>query len=95
LLHHKQMKTDDRFRLCLSMVCLLVLREIWMLHLFAFSYGVFHGVRISAQVGVLPDIFGMRSLGELIGITAAAGQPKILGQLSFGLLPKRLKTALS
>ena len=45
-----------------------------MLHVFAFSYGVFHGVRISAQVGVLPEIFGMRSLGELIGVTAAAGQ---------------------
>lgn len=62
------------FGLSASMVCLLVLREIWMLHLFAFSYGVFHGVRISAQVGVLPEIFGMRSVGELIGITAAAGQ---------------------
>ena len=31
-------------------------------------------LRIAAQVGVLPEIFGMRSLGELIGITAAAGQ---------------------
>jgi MFS family permease len=57
-----------------SMLCLWVLRDIWMLYLFAFSYGVFHGVRISSQVGVLPEIFGMRSLGELIGITAAAGQ---------------------
>lgn len=62
------------FGLSASMVCLLLLREIWMLHIFAFSYGAFHGVRISAQVGVLPEIFGMRSLGELIGITAAAGQ---------------------
>lgn len=62
------------FGLSASMVCLLLLREIWMLHVFAFSYGVFHGVRISAQVGVLPEIFGMRSLGELIGVTAAAGQ---------------------
>jgi MFS transporter, OFA family, oxalate/formate antiporter len=57
-----------------SMICLCLLRDIWMLHLFAFSYGVFHGVRISAQVGVLPEIFGMNSLGELIGISAAAGQ---------------------
>lgn len=62
------------FGLSASMVCLLLLREIWMLHVFAFSYGVFHGVRISAQVGVLPEIFGMLSLGELIGVTAAAGQ---------------------
>jgi MFS family permease len=61
------------FGLSASMVCLLVLREIWMLHLFAFSYGVFHGVRVSGQVGVIPEVFGMRSLGALIGLTAAAG----------------------
>ncbi len=57
-----------------SMVCLWLLRDIWMLYLFAFSYGMFHGVRISAQLGVLPEIFGMRSLGELIGITTSASQ---------------------
>ena len=56
------------------MVWLLLLKEIWMLHLFALSYGVFHGIRISAQIGVLPEIFGIRSLGELIGIISAAGQ---------------------
>ena len=61
------------FGISASMVCLWLLRDIWMLHLFAFSYGVFHGVRISAQVGVLPEIFGMRYLGELIGISSAAG----------------------
>jgi MFS family permease len=57
-----------------SMVCLLLLRDLWMLHFFAFSYGIFHGVRISAMIGVLPEIFGMRSLGELIGISSASGQ---------------------
>jgi OFA family oxalate/formate antiporter-like MFS transporter len=56
-----------------SMVCLWLMRDIWLLHLFAFSYGVFYGVRISAQLGVLSEIFGMRSLGELIGISSAAG----------------------
>ena len=56
-----------------SMVCLWLLSDIWMLRLFAFSYGVFHGVRISATVGVLPEIFGMASLGELIGISSAVG----------------------
>ncbi len=75
------------FGMSASMVCLLVLKEIWMLHVFAFSYGVFHGVRISSQVGVLPEIFGMRSLGEAIGLTAAAGQlisafsPYVVGAL--------------
>jgi len=63
-----------------SMLCLWLLKDIWMLHIFAFSYGVFHGVRISAQVGLLPEIFGMRSVGELIGITAAAGQ--LIGALA-------------
>ncbi len=57
-----------------SMLCLWRLQDIWTLHLFAFSYGIFHGARVSAQVGVIPEIFGMRSLGELIGITTAAGQ---------------------
>lgn len=57
-----------------SMVFLWLLRDLWMLYLFAFSYGVFHGVRISAHVGVLPEIFGIRSLGEMIGISSAAGQ---------------------
>jgi len=31
-------------------------------------------MRVAAQMGVIPEIFGMRSLGELIGITTAAGQ---------------------
>lgn len=57
-----------------SIVCLWLLRDIWMLYFFAFSYGVFHGVRVSAVVGMLPEIFGMRSLGELIGVCFAAGQ---------------------
>jgi len=57
-----------------SMLCLIWLREIWMLYVFAFSYGVFHGMRVAAQLGVIPELFGIRSLGELIGITTAAGQ---------------------
>ncbi len=57
-----------------SMLCLIWLREIWMLYLFSFSYGVFHGMRVAAQVGIIPEVFGMHSLGKLIGITTAAGQ---------------------
>jgi MFS family permease len=75
------------FGMAASMVCLSVLKDLWTLYVFAFLYGVFHGVRISGQVGVLPEIFGMRSLGELIGLTAAAGQlisafsPYVVGAL--------------
>jgi MFS family permease len=57
-----------------SMFCLIWLKEFWMIYLFALSYGLFHGMRVAAQVGVIPEIFGMRSLGELIGVTTAAGQ---------------------
>jgi MFS family permease len=57
-----------------SMLLLWFVRDVWMLYFFSLFYGLFHGVRISAQIGVLPEIFGMRSLGELIGITSAAGQ---------------------
>jgi MFS family permease len=57
-----------------SMVWLWIVRDVWMLYLFALSYGVFHGIRIASGVGVLTEIFGIMSLGELIGITAAVNQ---------------------
>ncbi len=57
-----------------AMACLWWLKDIWMLYVFALSYGIFHGARVSAQVGAIPEIFGLNSLGVLIGITAAAGQ---------------------
>ena len=57
-----------------TMVCLLMLKDLWMLYVFALSYGMFHGIRIAGQVAVLPEIFGIRSLGELIGISSAIGQ---------------------
>jgi hypothetical protein len=53
----------EYFGMGASIMCLWFLRDIWIPHLFAYSYGVFRGMRISAQVGVLPEIFGMRSLG--------------------------------
>jgi OFA family oxalate/formate antiporter-like MFS transporter len=62
------------FGAAISIVWLLVLKDIWMLYVFASSYGVFHGIRIAAQIGVLQEIFGIRSLGELIGISSAVAQ---------------------
>ncbi len=60
---------------CLGMAlflsCLLFLYETWILYCFVIFYGVFQGMRSPAHVGVLGEFFGMRSLGELIGITAA------------------------
>ena len=62
------------FGMSVSMVWLWVVRDIWMLYVFALFYGVFHGIRIAGGVGVLPEIFGIRFLGELIGVSAALGQ---------------------
>ncbi|MBW1678396.1 MAG: hypothetical protein JRJ79_17840 [Deltaproteobacteria bacterium] len=44
-----------------------------MLYCFVFFYGICHGSRVSAYLGILGEFFGMRSLGELIGITMAIG----------------------
>ena len=51
---------------------LLFLKNSWMLYGFVCVYGLFHGGRVPAQVGILGEFFGMRSLGELIGIVFAA-----------------------
>jgi MFS family permease len=57
----------------LSMLLLLFLQGPWMLYCFVLFYGLCHGSRVSAYLGILGDFFGMGSLGELIGITMAAG----------------------
>ncbi|MBN1105754.1 MAG: MFS transporter [Deltaproteobacteria bacterium] len=62
------------FGMGLATLILLVMKDAWMLYVFVLFYGVFHGVRISGQVGVLPGIFGIRSLGELIGMSSAIAQ---------------------
>jgi OFA family oxalate/formate antiporter-like MFS transporter len=57
----------------LFMLLLLFLEGPWMLYCFVLFYGLCHGSRVSAYLGILGDFFGMGSLGELIGITMAAG----------------------
>ncbi len=57
----------------LFMLLLLFLRAPCMLYCFVLFYGLCHGSRVSAYLGILGDFFGMGSLGELIGITMAAG----------------------
>lgn len=57
----------------LSVLWLLFMESQWMLYCFVFFYGVCHGLRAPSQVGILSRFFGMRSLGELIGITSAMG----------------------
>ena len=59
--------------MALFMVLLLFLQGPWMLYCFVLFYGLCHGSRVSAYLGILGDFFGMGSLGELIGISMAAG----------------------
>lgn len=43
----------------------------WMLYLFAVLFGMFWGARVTATPGILGAFFGMRPVGDLIGITSA------------------------
>lgn len=65
--------TVSIFALAISLLWLLFLRETWMLYCFVIFYGLSHGSRAAAYVGILGEFFGMVSLGELIGITMAMG----------------------
>ena len=56
---------------------LLFSRTEWMLYGFASVFGIFWGIRTTALIGALGAFFGMRLLGELIGIATATGN--ILG----------------
>jgi MFS family permease len=60
--------------MALSLPWLLFLDAAWMLYAFAFCYGVCHGIRVPAQIGILAQTFGLSSLGQLVGISTAAGQ---------------------
>jgi len=60
------------FGMGLSMLWLIFLGAAWILYSFVFCFGMCQGGRVPSQVGILGEFFGMRSLGELIGITAAA-----------------------
>jgi len=59
------------FGLALLILLLSILKAAWMLYFFVLFYGIFHGSRISAHVGILGEFFGMSSLGEIIGISMA------------------------
>jgi len=61
------------FGMALFSLWLSFLKGTWMLYCFVFFYGICHGSRVPSYVGILSEFFGMRSLGELIGITTAIG----------------------
>ena len=59
------------FGMGLSLLWVLFLNKAWMLYCFVSFYGICHGLRVPASVGILGEFFGMHSLGELIGTVAA------------------------
>ena len=68
-----------------SMIWLLKLKEIWMLYVFVAFYGIAHGLRMVAQVGIINAFFGKRSLAELIGInTGVAALVSAIGPFMSG-----------
>ncbi|MDO8567671.1 MAG: MFS transporter [Dehalococcoidales bacterium] len=58
--------------MALSFLWLIFLQTAWMLYSFVFFFGVFQGIRAVSQVGAIGDFFGMRYLGQLVGISSAA-----------------------
>ena len=68
------------FGMALSVLLLSMLKAVWMLYCFVLFYGVCHGGRVAANVGILGEFFGMHSLGEIIGIVMAIGM--LIGALA-------------
>ncbi|MFH1169258.1 MAG: MFS transporter [Chloroflexota bacterium] len=62
------------FAMALCVVLLIFLQTALTLYIFVFLYGLFHGARVPAYLGMLSESFGLRSLGEIIGIGTALAQ---------------------
>lgn len=60
------------FGMAASILLVIFLKNSAMLYAFVFLEGVFSGLRVPVQVGLMAKYFGTRSLGTLIGITGAA-----------------------
>lgn len=58
----------------LSIVCLIFLKDEWLLYFFVFLYGMSHGARITSWVGVLGEFYGLLAVGEILGINQAISQ---------------------
>jgi MFS family permease len=69
--HWQRILALSCFGMAVFAVWLVFLREVWMLYCFVFFYGLCHGCRLPAHLGILGEFFGMHSLGEIIGISQA------------------------
>ena len=59
--------------LILTLLWLQLVRELWMLYLFAIVYGFAHGGLFTVFSPIVAEYFGVRSHGILFGIVAFAG----------------------
>jgi MFS family permease len=57
-----------------TVACLMLISHDWTLLFIVALFGVCHGTRAVAVIGLLGRVFGTGSLGELIGITIALAQ---------------------
>jgi len=57
-----------------ALLLLLLVDQVWLLYCFVALYGVFQGARAVSVMGAIGRLFGLRAIGELIGITMAFAQ---------------------
>ena len=56
-----------------SMVWVLFAREVWMFYLFAVFYGIAHGANFTLLSPMLAGLFGLGSIGVIIGVIMFVG----------------------
>ena len=57
----------------ISFLWLLVATEMWMIYLFAAMFGITYGTVEILQSPIMANLFGLSSLGALVGLNAAIG----------------------
>jgi cyanate permease len=61
------------FGASISTFWLFGVSNFWMVYAFVIMYGICHGGRVSALLGLLGDFFGTTNLAQLIGIVSGVG----------------------
>jgi len=57
-----------------SLLWLQFAREMWMFYLFAAGYGIAHGALYTVYIPMLAELFGLGSLGSIVGIFIFVGR---------------------
>ncbi len=56
-----------------SLISLLGMKELWMFYVFAAIYGFGYGSMIALQTPILAELFGLKSLGAILGMLIFVG----------------------